>query len=83
MCAWLRRNRDALDHTGGVGVIEGPEIVQIVAALEADKACVEDLGALGHAWPRPRRLARRAVDGADGVDLVVRAGPRGLARFCG
>src|ERR1700686_3970926 len=22
MCAWLRRNRDALDHTGGVGAIE-------------------------------------------------------------
>jgi hypothetical protein len=46
MCAWLRRNRDALDHAGGVGVIEGPEIVQIVAELEGDKACVEDLGAL-------------------------------------
>ena len=46
MCAWLRRNRDALDHSGGVGVIEGPEIVQIVAALEADKGCIEDLGAL-------------------------------------
>lgn len=50
MCAWLRRNRDALDHTGGVGVIEGPEIVQIVAALESNKACVEDLGALNR-WP--------------------------------
>ena len=46
MCAWLRRNRDALDHTGGVGVIEGPEIVQIVAELESNKGCVEDLGAL-------------------------------------
>jgi hypothetical protein len=46
MCAWLRRNRDALDHTGGVGVIEGPEILQIVAELEGDKACVEDLGAV-------------------------------------
>ena len=50
MCAWLRRNRDALDHTGGVGVIEGPEIVQIVAALDGDKACVEDLGAVNR-WP--------------------------------
>ena len=45
MCAWLRRNRDSLDHTGGVGVIEGSEIIQIVTELEGDKACVEDLGA--------------------------------------
>jgi hypothetical protein len=50
MCAWLRRNRDALDHTGGVGVIEGPEILQIVTELEGDKACVEDLGAVNR-WP--------------------------------
>jgi hypothetical protein len=50
MYDWLRRNRDALDHTGGVAAIEGPEIVQIVAALEADKGCVEDLGAVNH-WP--------------------------------
>ena len=55
MCAWLRRNRDALDHTGGVGIIEGPEIVQIVAELESDKGCVEDLGAVNR-WP-----ARSAV----------------------
>jgi hypothetical protein len=46
MCDWLRRNRDALDHTGGVGAIEGPEILQIVAELERDKAAVEDLGAV-------------------------------------
>jgi len=50
LCAWLRRYRDALDHSGGVGVIEGPEIVQIVAELEGDKACVEDLGAVNR-WP--------------------------------
>jgi len=50
LCAWLHRNRDALDHTGGVGVIEGPEIVRIVAELEHDKACVEDLGAVNR-WP--------------------------------
>src|SRR5579863_8599977 len=55
MCAWLRRNRGALDHTGGVGAIEGPEIVRIVAELEGDKACVEDLGAVNR-WP-----ARSAV----------------------
>jgi hypothetical protein len=46
MCAWLRRNRDTLDHTGGVGEIEGPEILKIVAELEGDKGCVEDLGAV-------------------------------------
>jgi hypothetical protein len=50
MCAWLLRNRDALDQTGGVGTIEGPEILQIVAELEGDKACVEDLGAVNR-WP--------------------------------
>jgi hypothetical protein len=50
MCAWLSRNRDALDHTNGVGAIEGPEILQIVAALEGDKACIEDLGAVNR-WP--------------------------------
>jgi hypothetical protein len=50
LCAWLHRNRDALDHTGGVGVIEGPEIVQILAELEGDTACVEDLGAVNR-WP--------------------------------
>ena len=46
MCAWLRENRDTLDHTGGVGTVEGPEILQIVAEMERDKAAVEDLGAL-------------------------------------
>jgi hypothetical protein len=50
MCGWLRQNRDALDHTGGVDIIEGPEIVRIVADLEGDKACVEDLGAINR-WP--------------------------------
>lgn len=49
-CAWLRRNRDALDHAGGVGVIEGPEIIEIVALYESDRACVEDLGAVNR-WP--------------------------------
>jgi hypothetical protein len=46
MCAWLRRNRDALNHTGSVNPIEGPEIVQILAELERDVAFVEDLGAV-------------------------------------
>ena len=50
MCAWLHRNRDSLDHTGGVGTIEGPEILQIVAEYERDRGCVEDLGAVNR-WP--------------------------------
>jgi len=50
MCAWLRRNRDSLDHTGGVGLIEGPEILQILAEYEGDRTCVEDLGAVNR-WP--------------------------------
>jgi hypothetical protein len=51
MCPWLQRNRDALDHTGGVSVVEGPEILQIVAQLESDKSCVADLGAVNR-WPQ-------------------------------
>jgi hypothetical protein len=51
MCTWLKRNRDVLDHTGGVGVIEGPEILQILTLLESDKDCVEDLGAVNR-WPQ-------------------------------
>jgi hypothetical protein len=50
MCAWLRRNRDSLDHTNGVGLIEGPEILQILAEYESDAACVEDLGPVNR-WP--------------------------------
>jgi hypothetical protein len=50
MCAWLRENRDTLDHTPGVGTVEGPEILQIAAEMERDRAAVEDLGALNR-WP--------------------------------
>jgi hypothetical protein len=59
MCVWLRRNRDALDHTGGVGTIEGPEILQIVAGLEGDKACVEDLR--GEPVAGAKRGSRRGI----------------------
>jgi hypothetical protein len=34
------------DHTAGVNPIEGPEILQVVTALEDDVQCVEDLGAI-------------------------------------
>jgi hypothetical protein len=50
MCSWLRRNRDLLDHTGGVGLIEGPAILQILAEYQREGACVEDLGAVNR-WP--------------------------------
>jgi hypothetical protein len=46
MCAWFRENRNTLEHTGGVGTVEGPEILQIVAEMQRDTAAVEDLGAL-------------------------------------
>jgi len=52
MCAWLRENRETLDHTGGVGTVEGPEILQIVAEMERDKTAVEDLGALNRSSAR-------------------------------
>jgi hypothetical protein len=47
--AWFRSRRDALPQ--GVGVEEGPAIIAILADLIADKACVEDMGALNR-WPR-------------------------------
>jgi hypothetical protein len=63
MCTWLRENRDTLDHTGGVGTVEGPEILQIVAELERDKAAVEDLSAVN------RWQARSEVPVEDYVHL--------------
>jgi hypothetical protein len=47
---WFRASRDALEHAGGVGLVEGPAIVAIAGALEADRAAVADLGALNR-WP--------------------------------
>jgi hypothetical protein len=48
--AWFRSNRALLDRAAGVGVSEGPAIVTVLTELEADKGCVEDLGALNR-WP--------------------------------
>jgi hypothetical protein len=62
MCAWLRRNRDALDHAA-LGAIEGPEILEIVSALEDDEACGADLGAVNR-WE-----ARSAVPVEDYLRL--------------
>jgi hypothetical protein len=49
--AWFRSNRALLDRATGVGVSEGPAIVTVLTELEADKSCVEDLGALNR-WPQ-------------------------------
>jgi hypothetical protein len=50
VAAWLRVNRRALDLEGGLAVIEGPAVLGVLAVLESDKACVEDLGAVNR-WP--------------------------------
>jgi hypothetical protein len=46
MAAWLRDNRKRLDETTGLGVYAGPAILTITTAMENDKGCVEDLGAV-------------------------------------
>jgi hypothetical protein len=47
--AWFRAHRGSLPQ--GVSEAEGPAILAILAELIADKACVEDMGALNR-WPR-------------------------------
>jgi hypothetical protein len=49
MGAWFRRKRSVLEHSA-LSVVEGPAILGILAELESDEACVEDLGALNR-WP--------------------------------
>jgi hypothetical protein len=46
MTAWLRTNRTLLDNAKGLGVCEGPAILTVLREMEADKGCVEDLGAV-------------------------------------
>jgi hypothetical protein len=48
--AWLRANRARLDDATGVGDLEGPAILTVLTEMEADKGCVEDLGAVNR-WP--------------------------------
>jgi hypothetical protein len=50
MAAWLRTNRTLLDNAKGLGVCEGPAILTVLREMEADKGCVEDLGAVNR-WP--------------------------------
>ena len=54
--AWLRDNRKRLDETTGLGVYTAPAILTIVTAMENDKACVEDLGAVNR-WPQHSAVA--------------------------
>jgi hypothetical protein len=49
VCLAPRKPRYSGPH-GGVGTVEGPEILQIVAEMERDKVAVEGLGALNR-WP--------------------------------
>jgi hypothetical protein len=50
MCAWLLRNRDALDHTGRGRDDRRPGDPADRGRASSDKACVEDLGAVNR-WP--------------------------------
>ena len=47
---WFCRNRRALEHDQSTREAEGPAVLGILAELEGDTACVEDLGAVNR-WP--------------------------------
>jgi hypothetical protein len=48
VAAWFRAHRATLES--GFAAIEGPAVVGVLAVLEGDPACVEDLGAVNR-WP--------------------------------
>jgi hypothetical protein len=48
--AWFRKARASLDLRGGESEAEGPATLGILADLENNNACVEDLGAVNR-WP--------------------------------
>jgi hypothetical protein len=50
IAAWLRANREQLDRMTGLGVQAGPAILAVLNEMEADRGCVEDLGAVNR-WP--------------------------------
>jgi hypothetical protein len=66
MAAWLRTNRALLDRAEGLGDYEGPAILTALTEMEADKGCVEGLGAvnrwLGAQIGTPGRLPARLQD---------------------
>ena len=43
---WFRANRELLEQAPGVGISQGPAILAVLNEMEADKSCVEDLGAV-------------------------------------
>jgi hypothetical protein len=49
MASWFRASRNALEKSA-LSDIEGPMILRLVAEMEGDKTCVEDLGAVNR-WP--------------------------------
>jgi hypothetical protein len=51
IAGWFRDTREALDRASGIDKIEGPGVLAILAELERDPACVEDMGALNR-WPQ-------------------------------
>ena len=55
--AWCRAGRPAL--AAGLRAPEGPAVAPIVAAMESDKGCVEDIGALNR-WPERSGLPTEA-----------------------
>jgi hypothetical protein len=48
--AWFKANRHKLEQINGLATAQGPAIVAIAEALEADRTSVQDLGALNR-WP--------------------------------
>ena len=50
LAAWLRATRTLLDSATGLSVYAGPAILAVLTEMEADKGCVEDLGAVNR-WP--------------------------------
>jgi hypothetical protein len=50
MAGWLRAKRPRLDGAAGLSDEEGPAILTVLNAMEAETACVEDVGAVNR-WP--------------------------------
>jgi hypothetical protein len=51
LAAWLRANRAQLDATDGLADYAGPAILALLNEMDAERGCVEDLGAVNR-WPQ-------------------------------
>ncbi len=51
LSAWFNKNRYSLESGGGLSQAEGPLVLAILAELERDASCVEDLGAVNR-WTK-------------------------------